>query len=587
MSCKNSKTACCTPGFSLIEIIVAVTIMAVLAAAIVPVMFNKLDQARYERIFDDLQAIYEASMGDANEDYFGFVGDMGVLPDSVEELLDGIGLGGEWNGPYLSFAGGAKFTDVYANSYVIDTSPIRIRSYGPDGTDNSGTGDDISYPDNPLSSFKGDLEVQVYINGRLITDAAIDQVTAGLAYANDGTADNMAMTFNSTDQQFELPSFVHQGKHVLTVTASLGAGTTQREVVTILPGATTSSQIEFSDSAYMTRLDTDLNGNGIPDRKEDLDGDGIPDSMDPDIDGDGTPNAIDADSLDPTVGQLPGTTSPQVTAITPSYGSQGDNGLLLTIDGAYFVDGATVSFSGTGITVNTIPATFVSAAQLTVYVDISGSAATGYRNVTVTNPDGGSGTGSSMFEVLVGGANPSPLISLVSPDNADQGETNLTVTLQGQNFLTGPTVTFSNGNITVNNTTFVNSTQVDVNITIPGSAATGAGTVRLTNTDAKFDEATFTVNQIVPNISSINPNSERYNRNNVWITVTGSNFLSGFSASTSGSPLTVDQISFTSSTEVMVRVDCGFTFTTVIRDLIITNPGGASDSAPFTITGFF
>ena len=34
-------------GFSLIEIIVAIAIIAVLAGAIVPVMFNRLDQARY------------------------------------------------------------------------------------------------------------------------------------------------------------------------------------------------------------------------------------------------------------------------------------------------------------------------------------------------------------------------------------------------------------------------------------------------------------------------------------------------------------------------------------------------------------
>jgi prepilin-type N-terminal cleavage/methylation domain-containing protein len=590
MSTKAVKSARRRSGFSLIEVIVAVTIMSVLAAAVVPVMFNKIDQARHERIADDLQAIYEASMGTQAEDYFGFVGDVGTLPDSVGELIDGTGQGADWRGPYLSLAGGAKFSDVYGNAYVVDSSPVRVRSLGPDGTDNSGAGDDIVYPENALTTFSGNLEAQVYVNGRLITDAAADQVSASISYSNDGTPASLAMTFNTTDQKFSHTPAVHQGKHVLTVIAGKTTedpATTHKEVVTILPGATTKTQVSFEDADYMTRLDTDLNGNGVPDRQEDTDGDGIPDDMDPDIDGDGTPNAIDADPNDPTVGQQTGSTSPVVTAVTPSFANQGDSGVLLTIDGSYFENGATVTLSGTGITVLTSPATFISASQLTVSVNISGSAATGTRNVTVDNPSGGSGSGSDLFEVLASGATPSPIVNQVVPDNADQGETGLTVTLQGQNFLAGPTVTFSNGNITVNSTTFVNDSQVDVNITVSGTAATGAGTVRLTNSDGKFDEGAFTVNAITPNISNATPNNADSNSNNINITITGTNFLSGFTASTSGSPLSVDRTTFVSSSQIRVRVDCGFSFQTVQRYVIITNPGGGADSTVFTINGWF
>ncbi len=590
MSRKRANNAFWRSGFSLIEVIVAVSIMAVLAAAVVPVMFNKLDQARYKRVFADLQAIYEATMGTQAEDYFGFVGDVGTLPDSVNELIDGTGQGTDWRGPYLSLAGGAKFTDVYGNPYVIDSLPIRVRSYGPDGTDNNGAGDDLSYPENPLSTFSGNLEAQVYINGRLISDATTEQVSASIAYSNDGTPATLALTFNLGNQQFEHTTAVHQGKHVLTVIAGKTGqdpATTHKEVVTILPGVITKTQVSFADADYMTRLDTDLNGNGIPDRLEDMDGDGIPDDMDPDIDGDETPNAIDPDPYDPLVtGGGGGATSPQVTAVTPSYGNQGDTNLLLTIDGAYFATGATVTFSGTGITVLTNPATFVSSSQLTVSVNISGSAATGLRNVTVDNTDGGSGTGNNLFEVLASGGSPSPIITLVVPDNANQGETNLTVTIQGQNFLTGPTVTFSNGNISVNSTTFVNSSQVDVDITVPGASATGAGTVRLTNTDGNFDEATFTVNQTVPNISNATPNNANTLTNNVWVDITGTNFLSGFTASTSGSPLAVDNTSFISSSQVRVRVDCGWTLRDKQRYIIVTNPGGGADSTLFTINGW-
>ena len=96
MSPNTEKKAMLSAGFSLIEVIVAVTIMAVLSAAIVPVMFNKIDQARYERTYEDLQAIYEATMGKQEEGYFGYVGDMGKLPDSVGALIDGAET--DWNG---------------------------------------------------------------------------------------------------------------------------------------------------------------------------------------------------------------------------------------------------------------------------------------------------------------------------------------------------------------------------------------------------------------------------------------------------------------------------------------------------------
>ena len=73
-------------GFSLIEVIVAVAIMAVLAGAIAPVVINQIQQARLKRIASDLQAIYEGAMGKPQENYFGFVGDVGALPDSVGQL---------------------------------------------------------------------------------------------------------------------------------------------------------------------------------------------------------------------------------------------------------------------------------------------------------------------------------------------------------------------------------------------------------------------------------------------------------------------------------------------------------------------
>ena len=61
----------------------------------------------------------------------------------------------------------------------------------------------------------------------------------------------------------------------------------------------------------------------------------------------------------------------------------------ITINGTGFLSGAVASFSGTGITVNST--TFNSATKVTANIDIAAGATTGARDVTVTNPDTGTG----------------------------------------------------------------------------------------------------------------------------------------------------------------------------------------------------
>jgi prepilin-type N-terminal cleavage/methylation domain-containing protein len=581
-------------GFSLLEVIVAVGIMAILAAAIAPVMFNKLDEARYQKVAGDLQAIYEGSMGIPSEDYFGFVGDMGRLPDSTAELISGTGLGSQWSGPYVSMGGSMTLRDVFGSDYVFDQSPIRVRSFGPNKVDDSGSGDDLVYPENALTSFEGQLEAQVYINGSLITDDAAENVTANLSYSDNGTLQSpgLALSFDGNIFAFEADS-IHQGSHVLTVVASksvLGGQdptTTQKEQVIILPGATTKIDVAFSDADYMTRLDTDLDGNGVPDRLEDTDGDGVPDSMDNDIDGDGVPNAIDSDPYDPTVGDGGGGggVAPIVNSVTPSYGHQGDTNLTLTIDGAYFQDSATVTFSLTGITVLTVPATFNSSSQLVVNVNIGASASTETRDVTVDNPGGLGGTGVNKFDVLEVGMDPAPIINQVIPDSAQQGVTGRPISIQGQNFQEGAIVYFTNTGISIvpGSGQYINSNELQCSIDVSGGASVGTDIVRVTNPDEQLAEKPFKVVAVIPNISQINPNNGDEKENNFRIDITGSNFLSGIQVS--ADDMTIDWVTWVSSSLVEIQVDLGASWFGIDTQIILTNPGGGSDQATFHING--
>src|SRR5439155_967878 len=97
---------------------------------------------------------------------------------------------------------------------------------------------------------------------------------------------------------------------------------------------------------------------------------------------------------------------------------QGATGQNVTIIGTGFVSGASATFSGTNITVNST--SFVDSTHLTANLTIGGTATTGLRDVTVTNPDAGIGTGSGVFTVAA--RSTSTTVSCV-PGSLTQGTT--------------------------------------------------------------------------------------------------------------------------------------------------------------------
>jgi hypothetical protein len=86
-----------------------------------------------------------------------------------------------------------------------------------------------------------------------------------------------------------------------------------------------------------------------------------------------------------------------VDSVAPNQGTVG-TAVSVTITGAEFAAGATVSLSGTGITVSNV--TVESTTELTATLTIASGAALGDRDVTVTNSDGGSGTRTGGFTVV-------------------------------------------------------------------------------------------------------------------------------------------------------------------------------------------
>ena len=108
------------------------------------------------------------------------------------------------------------------------------------------------------------------------------------------------------------------------------------------------------------------------------------------LDGSATSNVTTVDVTVNPVGS-----APTVAACAPNRGS-GNERLTVVVSGTNFQSGATVDF-GQRVTVQSL--TFVSPTELRVQVKVHRRAAVGPRDVTVTNPDGLTGTSIGCFAV--------------------------------------------------------------------------------------------------------------------------------------------------------------------------------------------
>ncbi|MBI5361977.1 MAG: prepilin-type N-terminal cleavage/methylation domain-containing protein [Planctomycetes bacterium] len=128
-------------GFTLLEIVVVVAIIAMLAGAAVPLASKMLQSQARKATKSEVEAL-----GDAALEYFR---DTGAVPGSVAALLANPGVTG-WAGPYLAgtvrdtISGLAGYeVDAWSRAYVVTAGTTwTVASRGPDGI--TGNADDVS-----------------------------------------------------------------------------------------------------------------------------------------------------------------------------------------------------------------------------------------------------------------------------------------------------------------------------------------------------------------------------------------------------------------------------------------------------------
>ena len=185
----------------------------------------------------------------------------------------------------------------------------------------------------------------------------------------------------------------------------------------------------------------------------------------------------------------PGLPAPSITSISPSSGVQGQTITNLTVAGSNFQATSTLSFSGSGITVNSYSSRTTT--QIMASITIAVDAPTGARDVFVTNPDGQQAARGAGFTVVP--APPPPPPPSISPPPLPtygiQGQNIPNFTVTGNNFQPTSTLSFSGTKITVNSYGPRTATQIVASISIAVDAIAGFRDVTVINPD--FQQATL------------------------------------------------------------------------------------------------
>jgi general secretion pathway protein G len=239
-------------GFTLLELIVVIAVIGLLSAAVAPALIQRVLDQRVESTRQEAQTLYEAMVGAPSENRFGFLGDIGRLPNSLQELVApgalpsyntdttrGIGMG--WRGPYVNAGASTNdyLTDAFGRSYTgIATG--QIRSAGADGVAN--TADDIVYPPRlPVLPGTVTVTVKTTTSGKTVVDPAGYRVD--LFYASNGSEAFLSDT--STPFSF---SNVPSGLHAVRVvkTSAPDPGTVMvLDTVVVRPGSAVAAELWF------------------------------------------------------------------------------------------------------------------------------------------------------------------------------------------------------------------------------------------------------------------------------------------------------------------------------------------------------
>jgi hypothetical protein len=184
--------------------------------------------------------------------------------------------------------------------------------------------------------------------------------------------------------------------------------------------------------------------------------------------------------------------APVVTGIVPAEGIIGSSVTVTDLSGLNFLPHSTAVLNRTGYPDMNLTVTSVTPTRMTGTFNIPADTAVGKWDVTVTNPDGRTGTNPQLFWIKYPAA---PRIGSWTPFGA-RGATNMYFGVTGDGFQNGMAVNLTYGTSVIQ-VTGLQVTPIFVNgfITIPSNAPTGDWDLTVKNNDGQSETfpSAFTV----------------------------------------------------------------------------------------------
>ncbi len=268
---------------------------------------------------------------------------------------------------------------------------------------------------------------------------------------------------------------------------------------------------------------------------------------------------------------------PAISSVNPSRLGAGLRDVVVEVGGSRFAEGTRLDL-GPGIRVTT---TVISATSLKASVSVASSTALGPRAVKVVNPDAQKAVCEGCL--TVDGA---PAIARVEPGLLPPGGASTTITVVGSGFMQGSVLSASGSRAFLGATQFLSADSLRVEIRVATSSTDGPLALTVTNPDgtAGSCERCLTVGFPTPEVSGSTPASLVQGQQDRSLTITGSGFRQGLTASFSAGGPAIGQITFVNATTLVLSVDVGAGTVPGSYALTVTNPDGKGDTCGRCLT---
>ncbi len=275
---------------------------------------------------------------------------------------------------------------------------------------------------------------------------------------------------------------------------------------------------------------------------------------------------------------------PSLASLSPNNATAGSASFTLTVNGASFVNGATVRWNGADRVT-----TFVSATQQRAVILASDLANTGTASVTVFNPanqSGGGGVSNALTFTINPAPNPVPTLNTLNPNQATAGGAAFSLTLSGTNFVSNAIVRWNGAD---RPTTFIDSARVTAAISAGDLANASTASVMVFNPanqsggGGNSNTLTFTINNPVPVLSGLSPTSAVAGGGAFTLTVNGTSFINGAAVRWNGNNR---QTTFLSSTQLTAQIPASDLLIAGTASITVFHPapgGGTSNAISFQI----